>query len=43
MEIEDNFLEQNIFDELQTLMIGEYFPWHYYDEGEFKYTNYFIF
>ena len=43
MKIEDNFLDQKIFDEVQALMIGWNFPWHYYDGGEFEHTNYFMF
>ena len=29
MKIEDNFLEQKDFDELQTLIMGGIFDWHY--------------
>ena len=29
MKIEDNFLEQKDFDELQTSMMGNQFPWYY--------------
>ena len=29
MKIEDNFLEQKVFDELQTLMMGENFAWYF--------------
>ena len=29
MKIEDNFLEQKDFDELQTLIMGVIFDWHY--------------
>ena len=31
MKIEDNFLEQKDFDELQTLMMGDDFVWYYGD------------
>ena len=43
MKIEDDFLDQKIFDELQGLMMDNNFPWHYYGEGEFEHTNYFMF
>ena len=29
MKIEDNFLEQKVFDELQTLMMGKNFTWYF--------------
>ena len=29
MKIEDNFLEQYVFDELQTLMMGKNFTWYF--------------
>jgi hypothetical protein len=29
VKIEDNFLDQNVFDELQTLMMNESFAWYY--------------
>ena len=29
MKIEDNFLEQNVFDALQTFMMGSNFAWYY--------------
>ena len=29
MKIEDNFLEQNIFDELQSFIMGDNFDWYY--------------
>ena len=31
MKIEDNFLEQKDFDELQAFMMGSDFIWHYND------------
>ena len=31
MKIEDNYLEQNEFDKLQTLMTSEQFSWYYSD------------
>jgi hypothetical protein len=31
VKIEDNFLDQNVFGELQTLMMGHDFDWHYND------------
>ncbi len=44
MKIEDNFLDQNTFDELQTLMIGrgevnEEFSWYYNDGVDFEYES----
>ena len=44
MKIEDNFLDQNTFDGLQTLMIGkgevkEKFAWYYSDGIDFKYES----
>ena len=35
MKIEDNFLDQNMFDELQTLMMGEEFLWSYVSAIDF--------
>ena len=32
IKIEDNFLEQKIFDELQAHMMGNTFDWYFYDE-----------
>jgi hypothetical protein len=29
IKIEDNFLEQNVFGELQTIIMNERFDWHY--------------
>ena len=45
MKIEDNFLDQEKFDELQTIMMSDHIDWHYYNDGEFKHTNsdYFMF
>ena len=31
MKIEDNFLDQKVFDELQTFMMGAEIDWHYND------------
>ena len=31
MKIEDNFLDQKVFDELQTFMMGADIDWHYND------------
>ena len=36
MKIEDNFLKQKDFDELQTLMMGEEFSWYYNDKIDYK-------
>ena len=36
MKIEDNFLDQNLFDEIQTLMMGEDFAWYYSDIIDFE-------
>ena len=36
MKIEDNFLDQKDFDELQTLIISKEFPWYYKDEIDYK-------
>ena len=35
MKIEDNFLEQNVFDKLQALILGEEFAWCYCDVIDF--------
>ena len=35
MKIEDNFLDQEKFDELQTLIMGVHFDWHYADGIDF--------
>ena len=34
MKIKDNFLDQEKFDELQTLMVGSDFFWFYSDSFE---------
>tara|TARA_R100001377_G_C3120280_1_gene85678 strand:+ start:65 stop:571 length:507 start_codon:yes stop_codon:yes gene_type:complete len=39
MKIEDNFLGQKEFDELQTLMMGNDFPWHYSNVIDFEYEG----
>ena len=45
MKIEDNFLEENIFDELQSFIMGDDISWYYnpyiVDEGEkeFQFTH----
>ena len=31
MEVIDNFLPENDFIKLQSLILGEYFPWYYND------------
>ena len=31
MKIEDDFLEQNVFDEMQSLMMNDGMPWYYSD------------
>jgi len=36
MKIEDNFLEQNVFDELQTIIMGKDFFWHYNDQIDYN-------
>ena len=36
MKIEDNFLGQKEFDEIQTLMMGEEFSWYYNDKIDYK-------
>ena len=36
MKIEDNFLDQEKFDELQTLMMGKNFFWFYADVIDYK-------
>ena len=36
MKIEDNFLDQKIFDDLQNLMLGNTFFWHYVDEIDYE-------
>ena len=47
MKIEDNFLEQKEFDELQTLMMGNNFAWFYNDlivyekDKKFQFTHMF--
>ena len=48
MKIEDNFLDQLEFDELQTCMMGGEFAWHYSDiidyeddEDKFQFTHMF--
>ena len=50
MEIEDNFLEQNEFDELQTFMMSNEFAWFFCDiidynrgPGEFQFFHMFYF
>ena len=39
IKIEDNFLDQNVFDKLQVLMLHERFDWHYKDGIVFEYTD----
>ena len=48
MKIEDNFLEQKKFNELQTLMMGTKLDWHYNDsidskndKNKFQFFHYF--
>ena len=36
MKIEDNFLEQNEIDELQTLIMGDDFAWYYNDKIDYE-------
>ena len=36
MKIEDNFLDQEKFDELQILMMGKDFAWYYNDTIDYK-------
>ena len=36
MKIEDNFLDQKVFDELQTFMMGGAFVWCYSDIIDYK-------
>ena len=36
MKIEDNFLDQVIFNEIQDLMLGENFAWYYSDTIDYK-------
>ena len=43
MKIEDNFLEQNIFDELQSLILGTEFVWACKSETEYKENDHFQF
>ena len=41
MKIEDNFLDQEKFDELQTIMMGSNIDWHYSDGIDFpQYPTY---
>ena len=39
MKIEDNFLEQKIFDELQAHMMGNNFDWYYNDGIDYEYEG----
>tara|TARA_Y100001951_G_C11196547_1_gene214642 strand:- start:66 stop:638 length:573 start_codon:yes stop_codon:yes gene_type:complete len=39
IKIEDNFLDQKEFDELQTIIISHDFPWLYNDGIDFEYTD----
>ena len=44
MKIEDNFLDQEKFDELQTIMMSDHIDWHYYNDGiVLEYENKFQF
>ena len=36
MKIEDNFLDQKIFDELQTFIMSDHVNWHYFDVIDYK-------
>jgi hypothetical protein len=36
MIIEDNFLDQNVFGELQSFMMGDNFAWYYRDTIDYK-------
>ena len=48
MKIEDNFLDQEKFDELQNFIMGNEFPWHYndaidfQDDGKFQFVHVFM-
>ena len=39
MKIIDNFLEQAIFNELQSFLMSSRFVWHYSDTIDFEYDN----
>ena len=50
MKIEDNFLDQKVFDELQTFMMGVAIDWHYQkaidypnEKDKFMFTHMFYF
>ena len=40
MKIEDNFLEQKIFDELQAYMMSNNIDWNYNDGIDFRYEDF---
>jgi len=39
-EIQDNFLDQYIFDDLENLMMSEIIPWHYQDKSVYPAPSY---
>ena len=43
MKIEDNYLDQEKFDELQTIIMGKRIDWHYNDSIDYRGQNKFQF